>query len=705
MPIRRTLGVLLCALSVSLFAQTALAQTSKPKITLDEFFDAIDFIALKVAPDGSSVVINAERNDWNQQIICQELWLYRISGDGGNLVQLTHAARDTNPAWSPDGRWVAFLSERKVASAKDGDGDGEDKNRTSTQLYLVSPDGGEALAVTSGEEDVHAFAWAPDGKSLYFATREVWSKQQSDQHRQEWKDVIRFRGDDRGDAIYRILLADTLARRGKPAVAEADSTTTPGAVEIARVSSLRVSEMTISHDGRQMAFVTNSPSERQESTDEIEIYAVALNGNSAAIPKRVTHNEAIELNLAWTPDDRHIWFQINLGALDHKYDDAQPRLYWIDPSNGHVERWFADFQGEVKTYTPLADGTVLCSCRTGTEVQLVAQRDPKAPVVERAGWAGTYEYPAAVPKSSRIAFVYSAIERPDEVYLAEGADKITQARPLTSFNKLFTERDLPKAKPYRWKSDDGLALEGMLMYPPGKFGAKNLPMLVLIHGGPQDADGNHFEADYYQWDRLAATAGWLVFEPNYRGSTGYGDEFALSIVPDIFSKPGRDILSGVDALVRDGIADANHLTIGGNSYGGYLTNWLLTQTTRFKAAVTSAGGVENVADWGNDDSTVDDRYYLGGDPWENPDRYHREAAIYHIDQVKTPTLIVTGGADIRVPPMESYLLDRALHELNVPSELLIFPGEDHALSRNPWHAKIKVREELKWLSKYGGVGN
>ena len=112
-----------------------------------------------------------------------------------------------------------------------------------------------------------------------------------------------------------------------------------------------------------------------------------------------------------------------------------------------------------------------------------------------------------------------------------------QARPITSFNKLFTDRDLPKAKPYRWTSDDGTPVEGMLMYPPGKFEAKNLPMFVFIHGGPQDADGNHFEADWYQWDRLAATAGWLVFEPNYRGSTGYGDKFALQIVPKSF--PGR----------------------------------------------------------------------------------------------------------------------------------------------------------------------
>ena len=172
---------------------------------------------------------------------------------------------------------------------------------------------------------------------------------------------------------------------------------------------------------------------------------------------------------------------------------------------------------------------MLCACRLGTEIQFSTQTNPKAATVKREGWAGTYEAPAAAPQfqGSRIAFAYSATERPTEVYVADGLDKLAQARPITSFNKLFTERDLPKAKPYRWTSDDGTPVEGMLMYPPGKFEAKNLPMFVLIHGGPQDADGNHFEADWYQWDRLAATQGWLVFEPNYRGSTGYGDKFAL----------------------------------------------------------------------------------------------------------------------------------------------------------------------------------
>jgi len=292
---------------------------------------------------------------------------------------------------------------------------------------------------------------------------------------------------------------------------------------------------------------------------------------------------------------------------------------------------------------------------------------------------------------------------PAEVYWADGAGKLETARPLTAFNNLFTQRDLPQGKPYRWKAEDGTSVEGMLIYPPRKFEAKNLPMFVFIHGGPADADGNHFEADWYVWDRLAAAQGWLVFEPNYRGSTGYGDKFLLGMMPEIVSRPGKDILQGVDALVKDGIADPDHLAVGGYSYGGYMTNWLITQTTRFKAAVTGAGAVENVANWGNDDLTLDDANDLGGRPWEVPQRYNSEAAIFQIDKVKTPTHMVTGEDDMRVAVLENYLLDHALHALNIPGTLLIFPGEGHSLDRNPWHGKIKVREELKWLQEYGGV--
>jgi len=699
------------SLVVAFIILTAVAelysQAAKPKLTLDEFFNSVSFPAVKLSPDGDSVVFETSRADWEQQIFREELWLYRASGTGSGLVQLTQSGKDSSPQWSPDGQWIAFLSERKPGAGKDSGGDEKEEDKPS-QLYLISPNGGEAFPVTSVSGEVHALAWSPDSKTLYFAAREPWTKTQTDEHKKAWKDVIRYRGDERGDVIWKIALDEALVRHAalpsrEVPETEENANTTPGAATVARTP-LRVQEMTIARDGKRLAFITSSVSERQEKVGDVELYLVDLAATSETAPHRLTHNEGVELHLEWSPDNRHLFFQVDLGSVEKNYEDPQPRLYWVDADTGTLERWFSKFDGEVVRYAALADGSVFCACRLGTEIQPYTQMKPSAPIVKRDGWAGAYEEPAVATTGSRLAFVHSATEHPAEVYLADGPDKLVSAHAITSFNKLFTERDLPRAKPYRWTSDDGTQVEGMLMYPPGKFEEKNLPMFVFIHGGPQDADGNHFEADWYQWDRLAATEGWLVFEPNYRGSTGYGDKFALQIVPEIVSKPGRDILTGVDALVKAGIADPNRLAIGGYSYGGYMTNWLITQTTRFKAAVTGAGAVEHVANWGNDDTVMDDEYFLGGPPWQAADRYRSEAAIFQANKVKTPTHMVGGSEDVRVAVLENYLLDRALHELGVPSDLLIFPGEGHSLDKNPWHGKIKVREELKWLEKYGGVG-
>jgi dipeptidyl aminopeptidase/acylaminoacyl peptidase len=163
------------------------------------------------------------------------------------------------------------------------------------------------------------------------------------------------------------------------------------------------------------------------------------------------------------------------------------------------------------------------------------------------------------------------------------------------------------------------------------------------------------------------------------------------------------ILSGVDALIRDGIVDPMRLSIGGYSYGAYLTNWLIIQTTPFNAAVSGAGSVENVADWGLTDEPLTSIYFFGGYPWQVPNLYEKEASIFQMDKVRTPTHIVVPGGDNRVSSGESFILERALTSLGIPTKLIILPGEPHGLGNNPWHEKIKLREELKWLQKYVNI--
>ena len=694
------------------FSHWGLAQ--KPALTLDEFFNSVSFDAVRLSPDGHAVVIGVQRADWEQNLFRRDLYLYReaalgVSGQSA-LRPLTQSGHDGDPQWSPDGRWIAFLSDRKFSTGKSrsaGRDDESGKDKEVAQLYLISPDGGEAFAITQGEEEVHAFAWSADSQALYYSTRLPWTKAQKDAYKKDWKDVIEYRHAERGDAVFMLNVTASLAAheaKGTKVAADSDEAepdVTPGSQVVAH-SDFRIAEIAAAPDGKRLAFLTTSLSEREEVVGEFEIYAVELAGASPdSAPRRLTNNEAQEDRIGWAGDSRHVFFHTTVGSVEGKYKDVQERVYWVDAESGATARWASDFAGSLAGYAQASEGALLPSV-LGTEESLYLQKAPDAKFEKLAGWPGTYSRASVAKGTPRVAFVHSSLQSPEEVYLAESLDRLQDARPITAFNKLFTERELPKGKPYRWKSSDGTPVEGMLIYPPGKFEAKGLPLLTLIHGGPADADGDRFEADWYQWSGLAATHGWLVFQPNYRGSIGYGDKFLTQIVPEIVSRPGKDILSGVDALVADGSADSEHLAIAGYSYGGYMTNWLITQTTRFKAAMTGAGAVEHAANWGNDDTTFDDAYFLGGRPWEARQRYHDEAALFQMDRVKTPTHMVGGSEDIRVAVLEDYLLDHALHSLGISGALLIFPGEGHGLGKNPWHGKIKVREELKWLEKYAG---
>jgi len=189
--------------TVSILAQT------KPKLRLDDFFNSVSFSSVELSPDGNSVVFATDRADWDQQIFRNDLWLYR--DDGKTLIQLTQSGHDSDPKWSPDGKWIAFLSERKNAAGKSDDSDSDSKDEVS-QLYLISPRGGEAFPITQGEEDVHTFSWSADSQTIFYATRQPWSKEQKDEYKKLWKDVVQYRSAERGDAIFALNVDQAIAR-------------------------------------------------------------------------------------------------------------------------------------------------------------------------------------------------------------------------------------------------------------------------------------------------------------------------------------------------------------------------------------------------------------------------------------------------------------------------------------------------------------
>jgi len=657
--------------------------------------NATDIREARLAPDGQAAVIWTSSPDWQHDRFRDDLWLWQQKT--GATVQLTQSGYDSSPAWSPDGQYIAFISSRALVDEDDDDDEGTER------VWLISVAGGEAFPLYAEKLDAHAFAWSADGTRIFFSVEQPLTKAQEDARKEEWKDVIRWREQDRGDVLLAIPVQDAIAQAQKlpgPKAAakkekEDEDSPLPKLAKALAKNDLEIAE--IAAAPQEIAFETDSVSHRMEGPEASEIFLVSSNGGDA---KQLTHNQAIESGLRWGPLGQRLYFNVRAasGSLEGKYQDVQGRLYMIDPASGKAERLGADFKGSIEDYTIDSDGSVIAAGLTGTQQQLYRIDGSKAE--ELAGVAGTYSGVDAAKHTRKFIVLHSTINDPTQAFVADASGSLQGAKAVTNFNAIFHERAQPEWTTYKWKSYDGTEVEGVLIYPPGKKGAKHLRMLTLIHGGPADADGNRFGADWYDWATLAAANGWLVFRPNYRGSSGYGDKFMLQIEPHLVSVPGKDILAGVDALVKDGIADPDHLAIGGYSYGGYMTNWLITQTTRFKAAVTGAGAIEHAANWGNDDETYDDAWYLGGNPWESPELYQSEAALFQFNKVKTPTHLVGGNADVRVSFLEDVLMERALRQLHVPHTFLAFPGEGHGLDKNPWHGYIKVREELKWLDKY-----
>jgi dipeptidyl aminopeptidase/acylaminoacyl peptidase len=707
----RNFCLTLCA-SLWLTLPVCPAQTAKPAITLDDYLNTTGITEAHLSPDGTAAVIATETPDWKANNFRHDLWLWTAAA---GLRPLTHSGSEENAQWSPDGKWIAFVSDRDLSGGADDDAKSSESG--ADRLWVIPVAGGEALPMYREKLDVHAFAWSPDGASIYYATTKPLTHEQEETQKADWKDVVRWREQHRGDLLLKQAVQAALARSlvvegPAKAAAEAkasdgkdgdkksekdDDTTLPKDAETIATSTISITEIAPSPDGKSVAFVTGPVHHRIENPKDYEIFVASAGGGEA---RQITHNDAVESQLRWSADSKWLHFTVSAaaGSLEGKYRDVQGRLYRLDPATGKFERLGAAFDGSWDQYTLLPDGREIALGLKGTEEQLYLVEGEKA--TKLPGLAGSYAGLESARNSSAILIRHSAITRAPQVYLAADPLRPDQLAPLTNFNPIFAEKAQPEWEPYTWKADDGRTVEGVLIFPPGQKGAKHLRMFTFIHGGPADADGNRFGADWYDWATLAATNGWLVFRPNYRGSSGYGDDFMLEIAPHLVSKPGRDILEGVDALVKDGYADPNHLAIGGYSYGGYMTNWLITQTTRFKAAVTGAGAVEHAANWGNDDETWDDAWYLGGRPWENPALYQSEAALFQFDKVKTPTHLVQGGADVRVSYLEGVTMERALEALGIPHSFLVFPGEGHGLPKNPWHGYIKLREELKWLDTY-----
>jgi dipeptidyl aminopeptidase/acylaminoacyl peptidase len=313
-----------CGAILALLLSTAHAQTptaDKPLITLDEFFNAVDIASARISPDGRAVAIETTRADWEADRFRSDLWVYR--DDVGSLTPLTVSGHDSEPVWSPDGRWIAFLSDRNPAGETPNEGDSaKAKSEKASQVYVISMRGGEAFAVTRSDEDVHAFAWSADSRQIYFATLTHWDKEQEEAYKKEWKDAVQFREEERGDVINRVDLAQGLTCATATDGKRCDAAT--GVRQMA-TTPLRIKQIETSPDGKRLALLTDSRTQRQESLDAYGIYILeAANASTGGGQlQKLMQKEAVLDNIQWAADSRHIFFGFLNGSVEGAYRDAQ----------------------------------------------------------------------------------------------------------------------------------------------------------------------------------------------------------------------------------------------------------------------------------------------------------------------------------------------------------------------------------------------
>jgi dipeptidyl aminopeptidase/acylaminoacyl peptidase len=653
------------ALSLWLVASTAAAQP-KRAMTLDDIIDLVQLSAPRISPDGRRVLYTvSEVGKWKDNKRVTSIWI--VDADGANARRFLAHEKDRAPAWSPDGRSVAFLASRDAAPGKDGD--------DVTDVWIIPADGGEASKLTDHKSKIRAFEWTKDSASIVFLAERV--KSESQKGAEKAGDDAIFvdegpNGQERTEfsELWRVAIAD----KREQAVTHDDA--------------LLIESFRVSPDAKKIAMIVRRDNTRNgQNRAEVAVVDIATGAQ-----RPVTHNNAPEQDVQWSPEGKVLSY---LAPSDSSWDLAEDKL-WVVPAEGGGEprKVSATYDGAIGQYSWAADGQSIlfgANARARSGVFRMAVANGAVTPISRGDWAGRMESVSA--DGRRGAAVMSSPASPAEVHLIDLTTGKTT--PITRANAKAADFALAQFKPITWKSTDGLEVEGMLWLPADYKAGVKLPLLLSVHGGPAGAWDVSFRAINHVYTSL----GWAVLEPNVRGSSTYGDALLRGNMKDIGGGDYNDLMSGVDKLIADAIADPDHLAIRGWSYGGILGGWTITQTSRFKAA--SLGAM--VSDWASEYAmgfNHDVRlWYIGGTPWESADAYRRQSSYSHIAKVTTPTLLLHGERDTTDTIGQSMIYYQGLKDRGVPTRFIRFPREPHGF-REPHHVRIRDAEEISWLMKY-----
>lgn len=667
-------GILL-SLAATAAAQSKRAMTFEDVLSLRVASDA------RLSPDGRHVAFVVTQADMKTNFRNSDVWL--VSTEAGEPRVLTRSLkRDDQPRWSPDSRRLAFISDR----------DGK------AQIYVISIDGGEAEKITDSPTAVQGFAWSPDSRHLAFISPDP---------------LPEAREKEKKDGFDQIVVGADY-QYARISVVEVGSAQTRKPVVITS-GNLHVSELAWSPDGSVIAFTARS-TPKLADVATTEVYAVAPRAASKQL--RVTNNDRSESDLCWSPDGAMISY---LATAD-KYPSIGPsRIHLLKTdkltnqlSEGNsVSELRMDaarvlqpqFDGYTTRQAWSRDGRFIylaVDTRVGRHVYRLSADGAQLERITKEDGAQTSI--TLSEKTDRIAYLKEDATRPADVYTAvidkAGTELNLQPRRLTDLNPQVSQMAIGRAEVVRWKSSkDNRDIEGILIYPVDYREGASVPLVTSIHGGPEGAYVLSFMASHGEFPHIYAARGYASFYPNFRGSSNYGAEFASANVGDLGGGDYEDVMSGIDYLIKRGVADPARLAVKGWSYGGYLAGWAIGHTDRFKAAAFGAGLSNAISYYSQADIQFSRETLHQGTPWRNPKNMIERSPVMYLQNAKTPSLIFHGEKDERVPLPQSLETYMGLKKAGVATELVIYPREPHGL-REPKHQLDKMRRELEWIEKY-----
>ncbi len=684
-------GIAFAALALVL-SLPALAQETAPKpvpatpraITIDDYFQIRDVSQPEMSPDGQWVayVVRTRmlKDDKNEQ----RLWM--VSTRGGDAIPMTaEGVSSSHPRWSPDGKYLAFLSLR---------------NAGKNQVWLLDRRGGEAQRLTDAAQGVNDFEWSPDSTRLVLILQDpkpedAEAAKETDKDKPAAKpktpppfviDRLQFKQDTVGylDRRRTHLYVFDVASKKLTQVTSGD---------------FDDSEPAWSPDGKQLAFTSNRSTPDPDRNYNTDIWVVAADNvaRSAGAPPddkgahltQITTNPGPDRAPSWSPDGKWIAFvsQTDVRAMIYATHNLA-----IAPSTG----------GEAKVLTLAFDRSVRRPrfSPDGRSIYFIADDDGTENLCRIAVTGGEVARPIggrlnvnsySLGKDGAIAAQIGSLDRPDEIFLSNGS---ALTRLTKTNDALFAQLRLAPVDYVHFKSKDGTAIAGYLYKPVGYTPGKKVPTLLNPHGGPV----GQYAASFYHLAELYAANGYAVLLPNPRGSSGYGQKFCEAIFADWGNKDYQDDMAMVDYAVAQSIADPDKLGVGGWSYGGMSTDFIIAQTTRFKAAISGASIALIASGFGHDQYQKDYFYELGY-PWENQAVWEKISPFYRIKNITTPTLFMGGDIDWNVPILGSEQMYQALKSLGRTTELVVYPGEYHGFT-TPSHLKDRLERNLAWYAHY-----